>query len=139
MMEFGLIERPSIGRFVDVEFFRIIRFLPVEMLGERVDGLIYNGAKDAAANMKIGSLDEIITFFREKRIGKVTIMGKDPVRIKVDECATCSGLPEVGRPLCHFEGGLLAGLLGSTLGETIDLEEVKCWGLGDKTCLFEEI
>jgi len=138
-MEFGKIERPTIGRFVDVEFFRIIRFLPVEMLGERVDGLIYNGAKEATINMEIGSLDEIATFFKEKRIGKVTILSKDPVKVKVDECVTCSGLPEVGRPLCHFEGGLLAGLIGSTLEETIDLKEVKCWGLGDRTCLFEEI
>lgn len=138
-MEFGRIERPTIGRFVDVEFFRIIRFLPMEMLGERVDGLIYNGAKNATTNMKIDSLEDIIAFFKEKGIGKVTIIGTDPVEVRVDECATCSGLPAVGRPLCHFEGGLLAGFLGPILGDNIDLGEVKCWGLGDKTCLFEEI
>ncbi|MDI9623587.1 MAG: hypothetical protein QFX38_01690 [Methanothermobacter sp.] len=137
-MEFGKIERPTIGRFVDVEFFRMIRFLPVEMLGERVDGLIYNGAKAATTDMKI-NLDRIVAFFKEKKIGRVTILNTDPVRVKVDECVTCSGLPSVGRPLCHFEGGLLAGLFGSALGDDIDLKEVKCWGLGDKTCLFEEI
>ncbi|MBC7118604.1 MAG: hypothetical protein H5T38_06570, partial [Methanobacteriaceae archaeon] len=52
-MELGKIERPTIGRFVDVEFFRMIRFLPMEMLGERVDGLIYNGAKTATTDMEI--------------------------------------------------------------------------------------
>jgi len=137
-MELGKIERPTIGRFVDVEFFRMIRFLPMELLGERVDGLIYNGAKTATTDMEI-DLDEIVAFFKEKKIGRVKILSTDPLRVKVDECATCSGLPKVGRPLCHFEGGLLAGLLGSALGDDIDLKEVKCWGLGDRTCLFEEI
>lgn len=139
VMELGRIERPTIGRFIDVEFFRIIRFLPMEMLGERVDGLIYAGAKDAAADMEVDSIDEVVTFFREKGVGKLTILSTDPLEARLDECATCSGLPSVGRPLCHFEGGLLAGFLESVLGDNIDLKEVKCWGLGDKTCLFEEI
>jgi len=72
-------------------------------------------------------------------MGKLTILSTDPLGARLDECATCSGLPSVRRPLCHFEGGLLAGFLESVLGDNIDLKEVKCWGLGDKTCLFEEI
>ena len=95
-MELGRIERPTIGRFIDVEFFRIIRFLPMEMLGERIDGLIYTGAKDAATDMEVDSIDEIVTFFREKGVGRLTILSTDPLEARLTNALPVQGFLVLG-------------------------------------------
>jgi hypothetical protein len=44
----------------------------------------------------------------------------------------------VGRVLCHFEGGLIAGAVGSILKKDVQAREVSCiGGLGDATCGFD--
>jgi predicted hydrocarbon binding protein len=51
---------------------------------------------------------------------------------------TCSGLSPVGRTLCHFEGGLIAGVVETILGKPVQAKEVSCiGGLGDSTCGFD--
>jgi voltage-gated potassium channel Kch len=51
-------------------------------------------------------------------------------------CSTCQGMPNVGRPVCHLERGVLAGALEVALGRTVAIEETKCWGLGSGVCEF---
>ncbi len=53
------------------------------------------------------------------------------------ECATCEGLPAVGKPVCHLERGVITGALEARLGRTVHTQETKCWGLGDRGCEFQ--
>jgi len=46
-------------------------------------------------------------------------------------------MPQVGRPVCHLERGVIAGALEAKLGRSVRTEETKCWGLGDGVCEFE--
>jgi len=64
--------------------------------------------------------------------------GETRIRVDVYECVTCSGLKTVGRPLCHFEGGLIAGVVESILKKRTRAHEITCiGGLGDKACGFD--
>ena len=41
----------------------------------------------------------------------------------------------MGRPICHFEGGLIAGAVETITGKSVLAKEVSCiGGLGDATC-----
>ena len=54
------------------------------------------------------------------------------------ECVTCSGLQPVGRSICHFEGGLIAGAVQDITGSKVRAKEITCiGGLGDETCGFD--
>jgi len=58
--------------------------------------------------------------------------------VDVYECVTCAGLTPVGRKLCSFEGGLIAGVMESIVKKPVTATEVTCiGGLGHKTCGFD--
>jgi len=54
----------------------------------------------------------------------------------VEECYNCSGLPEIGKPYCRIDEGIIEGILHRK-GERRKVREVKCWGTGDEVCEFE--
>jgi|Deesub1362A_J573_1020465.scaffolds.fasta_scaffold21938_2 hypothetical protein len=57
--------------------------------------------------------------------------------IKVYDCYTCSGLDEIGKPYCKLDEGIIEGVLLKNTGRKYGVMETKCWGTGDKYCLFE--
>jgi uncharacterized protein len=69
---------------------------------------------------------------------KVPVMNDKLIHVDVYECVTCSGMDTVGRPICHFEGGLVAGAVESVLKKKTKAREVTCiGGLGHETCGFD--
>ncbi|MGB9838657.1 MAG: DUF2507 domain-containing protein [Methanothermobacter sp.] len=131
-------ERPSLGTTTDIKLFRILRFMPYSIIGEGANGILYKSGKDLGRSMGLKNAEEAVKFLHDNRVGELEILEENPYRLRVDECLSCAGLPASGKALCHFEGGLLAGILESMSGRPVDLREVKCWGLGDRTCEFEE-
>jgi len=73
------------------------------------------------------------------RLGRIRVAdcAESSARIEEDECSTCQGLPQVGRPVCHLERGVIAGALQAQLGRGVRTRETQCWGLGDCGCTFE--
>lgn len=57
--------------------------------------------------------------------------------IRVYECIECSGLPNIGRPICFFEAGIIAGALSEILGGRVDAYERRCWTNGYSFCQFD--
>jgi len=72
-------------------------------------------------------------------LGEIRVVecSEDSARIEESECATCQGMPQVGRSVCHLERGVIAGALEAKLGRSVRTEETKCWGLGNGVCEFE--
>lgn len=56
--------------------------------------------------------------------------------ITVAEDLDCSGLPELGTPLCTYDEGCIAALLEGFAGKSFTVQEVDCWCTGDRTCRF---
>jgi len=72
-------------------------------------------------------------------LGDITVKNctEESAVIEEQHCATCEGLPNVGKPVCHLERGVLNGALEVVLNRTVRTKETKCWGLGDHICEFE--
>jgi len=133
------IEREECGNLVDTSLFRIVRFLPHKYMGHGADAVAYMAGKDLGKYLNLSSVEDVLDFCKNNGIGIGEVVSESPLQIRVDECITCSGLPEVGYPLCYFEGGFLSGCLENILNKSVDLKEIKCAGLGDDFCMFEMI
>ncbi|WP_457613442.1 V4R domain-containing protein [Methanocaldococcus sp.] len=130
--------RHTLGRDIDVAVFRLIRFMDLEKyLGRGAHGVIYECGRELGQSLNPKSIDDIIKFCEEYKIGKIEVVNKNPIQIRVYECISCSGLPEVGETLCWFEGGFIAGCLEKILNKKVRAKETHCAGLGDDFCQFE--
>ncbi len=133
--------RPSLGDQSGVALYRMLRLVAYEeIMGRAAGGVTYYAGKRLGRSLGITELDQFIDLCNEQRIGLIEIPVFEDNRIYVDvfECVTCSGLEPVGRPLCHFEGGLIAGVVEGLLGRRVQAQEQTCiGGLGHESCGFE--
>jgi hypothetical protein len=56
---------------------------------------------------------------------------------QVEECVSCTGLPNLGEAVCYYLGGQLAGAIGAVLGKNVGFVETKCQAKGDSLCEFK--
>lgn len=135
------IHRPEMGGDVGIGLYRLIRLVALEdILGTGASAVSYYAGKKLGKGLQIKQLDDFLALCEQLKIGKINIPVMTPSHIHVDvcECVTCSGLSPVGRTLCHFEGGLIAGVVETILGKPVRAKEVSCiGGLGDSTCGFD--
>lgn len=147
--------RSRLGQSVPVNVFRALRLEGMkEIAGRGANAIIYRGGRNLGVNVgrdlsakldSPGNLNEylaaVVTAFEKLQIGLVGLAGgsfdNGQVFVKVDECVTCAGIPTIGEAVCHFEGGVIAGIFQHFTGTMVTCKEQECWGLGNTTCLFE--
>jgi len=133
--------RPEMGGEVGIGLYRLIRLVALEdILGTGASAVSYYAGKKLGIGLQIKQLDDFLALCEQLKIGKIKIPVMTATHIHVDvcECVTCSGMSPVGRALCHFEGGLIAGVVETILGKKVQAKEVSCiGGLGDETCGFD--
>lgn len=130
--------RKDLGRDIDITVFRLIRFMDLERyMGRGANGIIYHAGKELGKSLNPKTIDDIVKFCEDYKIGKIEIVSEDPLQIRVDECISCSGLPECNESLCWFEGGFIAGCLEKVFNKSIQAKETHCAGLGDDFCQFD--
>lgn len=126
--------------------FRLVRHSELDrVVGlSAANTLWYNAGKQlgilAVEKGLIKSLDDLLNFAVNQRIGLVDVYkeGSNKARVHVYECISCAGIPNIGRPVCHFEGGLIAGVLTKLIGKC-RAKETHCWGMGYSFCGFDII
>jgi predicted hydrocarbon binding protein len=92
-----------------------------EVLAKEVDG------KDLKS-----SLNGIIKLFKEYGIGLLEIKEMEKnVSVVLKDSVSGYKLDKIGRPVCFFECGLIAGILEAKLNKNVTVTEVLCGGLGD--------
>ncbi|EHP89138.1 DUF2507 domain-containing protein [Methanotorris formicicus] len=131
------VDRPTLGRCVDVVLFRVLKFSMLNYLGFSKNSKIYSAGKSFGKYLKIRSIEEMIEFFKAYNIGILEIVDENPLKIRIYECIDCSGLPNIGKPVCFFEAGLIAGMLENILGKSVYVTEVKCHATGHDYCEFK--
>lgn len=135
------IMRPSLGNDAGVALFRLLRLVAIEdILGRGASAMAYYAGKKLGKELGIVKLEDFLGLCATLKIGiiEVPVLAKDKVHVDVYECVTCSGLQPVGRPLCHFEGGLIAGVVEHVTQRRTQAVEVTCiGGLGDRSCGFD--
>lgn len=159
--------RPKVGSFTTMDFlnparpymgglnaddskyvmnFRLVRHSELDRIVgvAAANTLWYNAGKTlgilAVEKGLIRSLDDFLDFVVKQRIGLVEVYkeSSNKARIHVYECISCAGIPNIGRPVCHFEGGLIAGVLTKLVGRCKAVE-THCWGTGYSFCGFDVI
>jgi predicted hydrocarbon binding protein len=55
---------------------------------------------------------------------------------QVEECFSCYGITNIGKPICYYTGGALAGFVEGVLQKDAAFVESKCYANGDSCCEF---
>ena len=132
------VDRPTLGRYVDVVVFRAFVFSIIKYLGFNSTHKIYSAGKGFGKSLRVRTMDDLIRCFRELGIGIVEVVEKNPVlKIRIYESVFCSGLPNIGECVCHYEKGILAGCLENILNKKVEVVETRCCACGDDYCEFE--
>src|SRR5262249_38113774 len=135
------VSRPSLGDNAGVALYRLLRLVALEdIIGRGAAGTAYVAGKKLGLSLGLTKLEAFLELCAALKIGVIKVPELTHARIRVDvyECVTCSGLQRVGRVLCHFEGGLVAGAVESILKRRARAHETTCiGGLGDDACGFD--
>ena len=148
--------RPTLGGAEFVQNFRILRMIGLkwnlsDLLGEKAsDGAVYSIGVKLGRDLVSGRvirgknakefMADLTGFVERMKIGVISVVEwKDdfPNVLRLDESISCAGMLNVGQPVCHYEGGLIAGALSAHFKGLIVAREVLCWGHGEETCQFE--
>jgi hypothetical protein len=81
-------------------------------------------------------LQNIANFWETHNLGRVEVKSIKPLIINVNDCFECSGLPQLNRPACAFDTGILEALFSRHYKEEALVQEVKCHAMGSGYCSF---
>jgi uncharacterized protein len=133
--------RPTLGDNAGLVLYRLLRLVALEdIIGRGAAGTAYVAGKKLGNSLGLTSLDAFLDLCTALKIGIIQVPVLTETRIHVDvyECVTCSGMETVGRTLCSFEGGLIAGVVETVVKKRARAKEVTCiGGLGHDSCGFE--
>lgn len=135
------IARPTLGDNAGVALYRLLRLVALEdIIGRGAAGTAYVAGKKLGISLRMAKLEDFLALCASLKIGiiKVPVLTNEKVHVDVYECITCSGMDRVGRTLCHFEGGLIAGVVETILKKRTRAHEITCiGGLGHDACGFD--
>jgi predicted hydrocarbon binding protein len=133
--------RPTLGDTAGVALYRLLRLVALEdIIGRGAAGTAYVAGKKLGQSLGLTSLDSLLELCTALKIGviEVPVLTESLIHVDVYECVTCAGLATVGRTLCHFEGGLIAGAVETIVNKRAKAHEVTCiGGLGHDACGFD--
>jgi hypothetical protein len=153
----GLIEevaktdRPILGGDIPILVFRVFRHFSAtyveEVLGRGAAVVFQNGGRDlgreaGAMLMGKGGLDTtayltaVCQFVRDSRIGilQPREVSDRLLVVDLDECITCAGMDNIGKRICQFEVGFVAGVAEVLIKRKPRAYETKCNANGEGTC-----
>jgi uncharacterized protein len=135
------IVRPTLGDNAGVALYRLLRLVALEdIIGRGAAGTAYVAGKKLGNSLGLTKLEQFLELCTTLKIGiiEVPILTESRIHVDVYECVTCSGMRTVGRTLCHFEAGLVAGVVETVVKKRAKAREVTCiGGLGHDTCGVE--
>jgi len=85
-----------------------------------------------------GLVNEIAKVIQLAKLGLTTVtkISNQHFILRVAECADCGGTPDLGRPLCAFDEGLIDGAISKKLSKDVLVREEECVEEGRKYCNF---
>lgn len=155
--EAELQNRKVLGPMIPVRLFQAVRMIGLgvameEMVGPGAKALVYRSGQrlgEGLGGVVLDQTGENLTDFvsgiqkvcADLRLGLVVVEKADPstglFTIRVDECVSCAGVQNIGVPICHFEAGLVGGILRSFVKAPVRAVETRCNAAGDSTCGIE--
>ena len=84
---------------------------------------------------KVKDSNEFLSkFFMDLGFGKLKVINSEGPRMvyRLEHCSTCCKMTPVGKQVCFFEAGMIAGVLEAKMGKRVIVQETLCGGLGDE-------
>jgi uncharacterized protein len=135
------IVRPKLGDRAGVALYRLLRLVALEdIIGRGAGATAYVAGKKLGQSLGLTKLEDFLALCSSISLGivKVPVMTASRLYVDVYECVTCSGMAPVGRTLCQFEAGMVAGVVQSVTGKPAKAKELTCiGGLGHDSCGVE--
>lgn len=141
----GMLDEKSDTAYVST--FRIGHFNIPEQLALTGQGTSMVGGMEFGSNLVLQGIIknelEVIKFLHDYKVGIIDLFeeteadGGKVLDLRVYECIECSGLPNIGRPVCYFEAGIITGIFKELTKKDVIAEEVRCWTNGYSFCQFE--
>ncbi|HIQ32337.1 MAG TPA: hypothetical protein EYH55_02525 [Methanothermococcus okinawensis] len=123
---------------MDVVVFRAFVCAIIKYLGFNSIHKIYHAGEEFGRSLGVKTMDDLIMIFRELGIGIVKVVEESPViKVRIYESVFCSGFPNIGECVCHYERGILAGCFESILNKRVKVVETRCCACGNDYCEFE--
>ncbi|MBE2900520.1 hypothetical protein DNK57_06900 [Methanothermobacter thermautotrophicus] len=130
-----------------VSSFRMGHFNIPDIISGSAAGVSYIGGlnlgRTIIAEGMANDINSLADFMLEQKLGILDAVseweedGYLRMDVRVYECIECSGLPNIGRPICFFEAGIIAGALSEILDCDADAYERRCWTNGYSCCQFD--
>jgi predicted hydrocarbon binding protein len=145
------VNRPELGDVIPVSVFRVFRQFSAlygeDILGENgIRTLFVHAGRelgcDIGKQFYTEDLTEYLTriqkFVYDSNIGILKLVenkdNSDKMVLQLGECVTCSGMPNIGKKICHFEVGIVAGVVQTYVKSNVHAYETKCNANGDDCC-----
>jgi len=131
------------GGDTNIAFLRLLKST-ILSTGIDMDKPFYDAGYNIGANViskqiKVFSLKEALkelaNIWDELKLGTIELLGEHLIKVK--DCYQCGNMPDMGKPLCPSDAGIIAGVLDTVCGKRYSVKETKCWGTGYDFCEFE--
>ena len=148
IQQISKIDRPEMGTDIPLIVFRAFRHFSAnyveEVMGRGATMAFQNGGRDLGKELgkqlHKPELDDYLTgiveWVHDARIGllRPVSLENDKLVLALDECITCAGMDNIGKRICHFEVGLVAGVVEAFTNKKVRGRETKCNANGEDTC-----
>jgi len=81
-------------------------------------------------------IKELALFWKKNNMGIVQIEKKKPLVLRIESNYDCTGVPDVGRPLCALDEGIMEAVFNKKTNKRWKIREYVCHGTGHNHCLF---
>lgn len=128
-------------------FYRyMFRTIRVSLLSEgiNIDPVLresgYRVGRTIAANLADRDLsvllDRLCVFWKKHNLGTLEVESLAPLTLRAYDCFECGSLPQLGRPACAFDSGILEVVFSEHFGNGQQVDETACYAMGDDHCRF---
>ena len=93
-------------------------------------------AKEFAGRDLSVLLQDLGAFWRNHNLGSLRVESVAPLTLRAYDCFECGDLPQLGRPACAFDSGILEAVFSGHFGKKHKVEETACYAMGDDHCRF---
>lgn len=155
--EESIANRETLGPTIPIRLFQTLRLMALgtsmeDMVGGGSRALVYRSGQRLGETLGRAVLPitgrDLNTYLGQVRdvalklslglvVPEKVDLGEGKLVLRVDECVSCAGITQTSAPICHFEAGMVGGLVRAFAGMDARATETRCNAVGDRTCGIE--